>query len=42
METCSICLQELKAHLSLQKFSCNHTFHFTCFRDDYHNNEVCF
>ena len=43
METCSICLQELKENEPLQKFSCNHTFHFTCFRDMiFHNNESMF
>jgi hypothetical protein len=43
MDTCSICLQELKNNEPLQTFSCNHTFHFTCFRDMiFHNNEGMF
>ena len=43
MDTCSICLQELKEDEPLQIFSCNHTFHFTCFRDMiFHNNEGMF
>ena len=43
MDTCSICLQVLKNDEPLQKFSCNHMFHFTCIRDMiFHNNASMF
>jgi hypothetical protein len=39
MNTCSICLDEIKDNHIVKKLSCNHTFHFLCFKKMvYHNN----
>jgi len=41
MDTCSICLDEIKDNHIVKKLSCNHTFHFLCFKKMvYHNNNV--
>ena len=32
METCSICLQDITKKQLTYKLSCNHIFHFTCFK----------
>ena len=32
METCSICLRDIEAKHMVYKLSCNHVFHFTCFK----------
>jgi hypothetical protein len=39
MDTCSICLEEIKDKHIIKKLSCNHTIHFLCFKKMvYHNN----
>ena len=32
METCSICLRDIEPKHMVYKLSCNHVFHFTCFK----------
>ena len=38
MDTCSICLEEIKSNHITKTLSCNHKFHFCCFKKlVYHN-----
>ena len=39
METCSVCLEEIKENQILKTLSCGHKYHFNCFKKMvYHNN----
>ena len=40
--TCSICLDDIKDHQLSYKLSCNHVFHFTCFKKYVYKTTDCF
>ena len=42
MDTCSICLDDIKETDKNYTLSCNHVFHFSCFRDYAYNKNTTF
>ena len=42
METCSICLEDMTNTNLLTTFSCNHSFHYNCFKQMLFKTDQCF